>query len=358
MKVRDPVFDVVKWLVMVFVVSGHVAGNDITYRGDSSLTLFFGNFTMAVSMPLFFMISGYFAVRAFENGNVSKIIARIVGFLWPLASFGAVFGAVLFICGKASWLKMIAYPLVRAYGGSWFLSTLATIFAISAVVFRYVKTDKMRWFVFCLVYVALFFTAGQGGIASLFRFSSILHMFPYFVFGLMVLKPFEVYKISLVAIPCGIFLLAVVFLEGDVRSNGMAFYWVPSDWQTVVADGHLLLCFFARTAVGIAGSIFVLWAVDKLLKLVPQLSRLAVFGTTTLGVYVMHEWPLMQIHKYFQFEPLSSYWRWPLALALFLTCHYFTVLIRRYSISKFIFFGDEKLLSSKLDLVFTKCFSR
>lgn len=172
------------------------------------------------------------------------------------------------------------------------------------------------------------------------------------------MKPFKLHYKWSVAIPCGIFLCLVVFLEGDVRSNGMAFYWVPSDWQTIVADGHLLLCFFARTAVGIAGSIFVLWAVDKLLTLLPKLSRLAVFGTTTLGVYVMHEWPLIQIHKCFKFEPLSSCWRWPLALAIFFACHYLTVLIRRCPVSKFFFFGDEKWLSYKLDVTFSRCFSR
>lgn len=216
----------------------------------------------------------------------------------------------------------------------------------------------MRWIAFALIYVGLFFSAGQGRIASFLRLTNILHMFPYFVFGVMALKSFELYKNALVAIPCGIFLLSVVFLEGDVRSNGMAFYWVPSDWQTVVADKHLFLCFFARTAVGIAGSIFVLWAVDKLLKLVPQLSRLAVFGTTTLGVYVMHGWPLIQIHKYFKFEPLSSCWRWPLALALFFACHYLTVLIRRYPKAKFFFFGDEKRLVAAIDAWRLKCFSR
>ena len=67
--------------------------------------------------------------------------------------------------------------------------------------------------------------------------------------------------------------------------------------------------------------------------------------TTTLGVYVMHEWPMIQISKYCSVTPLSSYYRWPLALVVFLACHYVTVAIKNNYRLRFIFFGDEKWLS-------------
>ena len=183
-------------------------------------------------------------------------------------------------------------------------------------------------------------------------------MFPYFVFGILVMRPFELHGKWRIAIPCGIFLFAVVIFEGNVRTNGMSFYWVPSDWRTVISNGRLFLCFWARTAVGITGGIFILWIADKLIKLVPWLANFAVFGTTTLGVYVIHEWPLIQVHKYFQFESLPSCWRWPLTLVLFMGCHYVIVAIKRYRRLSFVFFGDEKWLASKVNLVASKCYSR
>lgn len=179
-------------------------------------------------------------------------------------------------------------------------------------------------------------------------------MFPYFVFGVLVLKPFGFNDNWRMAIPCGIFFLLVIFFEGDVRSNGMGFYWTPSDWQTIVADKRLFLCFWARPAVGIAGSIFTLWVVDKILKIVPKLSCLAVFGTTTLGVYVIHEWPLIQVHKYCSFDSMTSFWRWPLTFAVFFLCHYVTIGIKGNMRLRFFFFGDEKWLARKIGKMLNK----
>jgi len=345
MRKRDPLFDIVKGLVMVFVVSGHLAGNGIVNRGDSLMSLWFGNFTMAISMPLFFMISGYFAAKTFDLGDVGKIVARIVGFFWPLAAFGIVFGFILLVCGKIPFWKMMLYPVARVWGGSWFLMTMAIIFSVVATVWKVVKSSKWRFIVLLVTYIGMFFSAGQGKVSSLLRIDSVLHMFPYFVFGALALNAGGLYKKWFIAVPSGILLLLVVFLEGDVRTNGMAFYWVPVDWQTVVSDRHLFLCFWARTAVGIAGSIFVLYAVDRFLMISTSLSGFAVFGTTTLGVYVMHEWPLIQISKYCSIAPLSAYYRWPLALIVFLACHYVTVAIKADCRLRFFFFGDEKWFS-------------
>lgn len=346
-KTRNPVYDVAKFMVMLLVVAGHLTGNNIV---ASELGIsYLGNMNIGVAMPLFFMISGYFAARTFEVGDVKKIVARIVGFLWPLAAFGVIFGFVLLAFGKIPLWQAVLYPAARICGGSWFLKTLAIIYAIVAVVYKLVKQTRLRLVVLLAIYGVLFFTGGPGIVSRWFGLSCVLHMFPYFVFGVLALKSLGLHHKWHVAIPCGIFFVLVAFLEGDVRINGMAFYWVPSDWQTVVADKHLLICFFARTAVGIAGGIFVLWAVDKLLKFVPQLAHLAVFGTTTLGIYVIHEWPIVQMHKYFHFDPLPSCWRWPLALGLFMFCHYVVIAIRQHRRLNLIFFGEEKWLAGKID---------
>ena len=351
-KTRNPVYDVAKFMVMLLVVAGHLTGNNIV---ASELGIsYLGNMNIGVAMPLFFMISGYFAARTFEVGDVKKIVARIVGFLWPLAAFGVIFGFVLLAFGKITLLKAMLYPAARVCFGSWFLKTLAIIYASVAVVYKMIKPMRWRLFVLVAIYGVLFFTAGHNRVSVMLGLPSVLHMFPYFVFGVLALKSFRPHYEWRIAIPCGIFFLGVVFLEGDIRTNGMAFYWVPSDWQTVVADNHLFLCFWARTAVGVAGSIFVLWAVDKLLKFVPQLAHLAVFGTTTLGVYVLHEWPLVQVHKYFHFDPLPSCWRWPLALGLFTFCHYIVIAIRRHGRLNFIFFGEEKWLAGKMCEILNK----
>lgn len=236
------------------------------------------------------------------------------------------------------------YPFERVLHGSWFLKSLAIIYAVMALIWTVTATTKGRVSAVVAVYAMLFLTAGHN-VAVL---SMVFHMFPYFAFGVLVLRPFELYKKLVLALLCGVFFAAVVLFEGNVRTNGMGFYWVPADWRTVVADNHLLLCWGLRTMTGVAGSIFALWTVDLVLKYVPQLSCLAGFGTTTLGVYVLHEWPLVQIHTYFSFASLHSFWRLPLTLALFCTCHYATILIRNHPKLNFFFFGDAKRLSDRI----------
>lgn len=338
---RLPVFDLLKFALMVMVVRGHLEGNGFF----DPLNGIAYNLTIGVSMPLFFMISGFFAAKAFETNDNIKIVARITSFLWPLAAFGIIFGLTLFMFGKITFWKLLLYPAARVCGGSWFLSTLAMLYAIFAVVWKFAKRMKWRLAALSWIYLALFFLAGQGKVAAWLHLGDVLHMLPYFAFGVLVLKPFNLYKKWAVAIPCGIFFLLVIFFEGDVRANGMSFYWVPVDWQTVIADRRLFLCFWARSVVGITGGVFMLYVTERVLNVLPLLSYLAVFGTTSLGVYVMHEWPMIQIHKYVQFDPLSSYLRWPLVVMVFLFCHYVTMLIRGNLVLRFFFFGDEKWLS-------------
>lgn len=278
-------------------------------------------------------------------------MSRIVGFLWPLASFGIVFSLALYLLGWITLQEAVIYPIVRVLNGSWFLKTLAMIYALVAIVWKLIKNTKWRLAAVSLVYVGLFFSAGSYGIRHWLNISNVLHMFPYFMFGVLALKSFEPHRKTIIPVLCGAVFCVVVLLEGNVRTNGMGFYWVPTDFQAVVSNKHLFFCFFGRTLTGISGSVFLLWLMDKALKCFPSMSGLAVLGTTTLGVYVLHEWPLVQIHKHFMFQPLSSYWRIPLTLCLFFACHYVTIAIRKYPKANFFFFGDEKWLSEKLFLI-------
>lgn len=337
-------FDMAKFLVMLMVIAGHLTGNMIV---GNCMPQWYSNFNIGVAMPLFFIISGYFAERTFDRG-LYRIVSRIIGFLWPVAAFGLIFGVVLFVIGKASIYKALFYPLARVYGGSWFLLTLALLYSITSIVWNLAKRTISRLLIILAIYVLLFFTAEQGRMSSILKISYILDMMPYFVFGLF-LPYLKWHQNNIIAILCGIIFLSIVFLEGNIRTNGMGFYWAPKNWRIVVGDTHLLVCFFARTLVGISGTVFILWLLDRIILILPMISRLSVLGTTTLGVYVIHEWPLVQINKCCNLASLSSVWQWPLTLALFFFCHYVTVLISSNRCLKFFFFGDEAWLASVLE---------
>lgn len=65
MKKRDAYFDVVKFVAMFMVVFGHVQSATEMSWG----TPYIKNFIIQSNMPLFFIISGYFAVSAVQGGG-------------------------------------------------------------------------------------------------------------------------------------------------------------------------------------------------------------------------------------------------------------------------------------------------
>ena len=174
-------------------------------------------------------------------------------------------------------------------------------------------------------------------------------MFPYFAFGLLALNRRQLWRSTRAALLCGAFFLSVVLLEGDSTTNGMNFWNVSMHWRAVFFQAHGLLCLFARTAVGITGSIFLLWAADRTMNRIPSLSHIAVFGTTSLGVYVLHEWPMIHLGQHgFPCLPLPPQSRWPVAIGWFLACHFAIAGIKRIRPLRVFFFGDEQWLQSRV----------
>lgn len=302
-------------------------------------------------MPLFFVVSGYFAESAFRKGTWGKVLARAVGFLWPCVAFGAMFALVQTAMGTGGGIRWFFHFSVHDMPYSrWFLRSLAAIWLFSAVIVRECRTERPRWAAFVALYAAFLFLPAQlrfllpwiGG-------EPTIHMLPYFVFGLMILRKRDCFRCARVAIPCGIVFLAIVFLEGNSNNNGMNYWTVSLRWREVFLDRNGLLCFFARTLVGVTGSVFLLWGLDRLLANVPALSRLAALGTTTLGVYVCQEWPLTQFHGNTKWLPLPHWTHWPVAIGWLLLCHLVICGIRRTPGLSTVFFGNEKWLARVFD---------
>lgn len=153
---------------------------------------------------------------------------------------------------------------------------------------------------------------------------------------------------GLIPFLCGLFFITVACLEGDVRTNGMGFYWVSPYWKDMLLTRHGLICFVGRTAMGVTGFVFLLSSLFWLLKVIPRLGVLAVFGTTTLGVDVLHERIFEFAVRHFHIFPLDHRWCWLLPLAIFFFFHYLIVFIRRWKLTRIAFFGDARWLADKL----------
>lgn len=78
LKERNPVFDVVKALMMLWVIWGHLSLYNVIEPVTSAYML---NAKIGVNMPVFFVIGGLLAASTFEKADWSKLIARTVSFM-------------------------------------------------------------------------------------------------------------------------------------------------------------------------------------------------------------------------------------------------------------------------------------
>lgn len=346
---RIATFDVAKALVMFYVVMGHLVANGIVTDAHAQLNPYFENIKIGVSMPIFFMMSGYFSASSLRNGTWGKVLARTIGFLQPVLVFGIIFGAITALTGTLPWWKVVLYPLARVLFANWFLLTLSIIYFAAAVIFRIARTTSAR-LAFCLVFYLLLLLAPKC--FPLYWIGNVGHMFPYFLFGLFALKPYDLHKNLLWVAPCAVIFLSIVAFEGRCWENGMSFYAESISLRDVTSSSQNLICFFGRMIVGITGGIFILWLLNGLCRKVPWLSKISILGTTTIGVYVMHQWPMIQIQNFgLMSTPLPAIWQYPVALLVFMACHYLTLLIRSSRKPRIAVFGEETSLADNIDKI-------
>lgn len=341
---RQSSFDLVKMAMMLWVVWGHLGGYGIV---EKTQTVFMDNAKIGVNMPVFFVMSGFFAASTFTKADWAKIFSRTILYIWPHITVPLTC-AILWIVAFGMDVRT-AINNVHLY---WFLRTLAMIYLLSAAIYCFSRGDRMRWFLFVVTYIAMLFWPQP---LRLWWCAQVIHMYPYFVFGLMVLSRHRIDNNPIVSLACGGIFLAVAFFAGDFVALGMNFWHSSPYWESVLFDLRWFTTFFARTTVGICGSIFVLFLAEVLGSKMHWVKFLAPLGVTSLGIYVVHEYPLILVQKYVSFTPAPAWSRWIIAIGWFLVCHFIVLMIRRYKYSGFFVFGDEEWLKLRITKLLLLC---
>ena len=245
MKSREIVFDLAKALVMLCVVHGHLLGHGIVLGAGPSLV---GNLYVLAGMPLFFMI------RHIDDG-IGYFLSSAITLIWPLFSFGICFAITETIFGIPTFdgWKEVFFPIYRISSGSWFLRTLANLFIILG--FLTFLPRRWRHVSFCAIYACMFFCGNVHGMWAGF----IVNMGLYFGFGMFVLSCWPLYRNNCASIVCGLVYLISAACSGDITTNGLSWYHATSNWH-VFCDWYKTAMFGFRLALGMSGSIFILWA--------------------------------------------------------------------------------------------------
>lgn len=282
---RNPYFDVLKFVAILMVVYGHVAGAFECAFGKPYVS----NFIIGMNMPLFFAISGFFSARTIANGDWMKIGKHIYGYFWPIAFVSVVFAmlSVMFhVPGseKGFW----GYAGRRFLFSPWFLWCL-TICYIMTFLCCLPRSRIKKVVAFILLIVGLPFIKGM------WHAENVRAMLPFYLFGAFVLKRWEVWRDWRWGVPCLVVYLIVVVFQGNIWSNGLCFYNADTTWRAFVQDGRCFLFYVERIVNGAVGCVGVMWLLKVLCEKCLAVARLAPLGMTTLWVYILHQWLLDRV---------------------------------------------------------------
>lgn len=249
-----------------------------------------------MNMPIFFVLSGYFAWPMIEAHDWRKLGRSIRSWLQPALFAGVLYTLTGLMFGIESHRLMdVVVRLVRSvFIDPWFITTLAECYLLLFVSFAIGKRIGR-----CLLIVAAFLVVTMClplFVPGSIHWGCLTSMMPHFCFGAIVLRKFglSLWENRKVGSLCFLAFLAVALLEGDVSTNGMSFYTADSSIRAL-SSARSCMCFLLWPTVGLLGAIGVMAMIRIALDVAPSLSRISVIGRLTLGIYIFHLWPLERL---------------------------------------------------------------
>ena len=279
-KKRDVGIDVVKGLAMLLVVFIHVRRYAPADAPMGVVALWADNFSSIASMSVFFMISGWFSRKLFEQGDGRKLMSRMVGYLWPML--------LIFVCvapligwglhGRAPSADMTLVRGIMSAGWFFFCLTLTDVVTFAA--YRIARGHRMVLASLLAVSYLVFWTLPVG----LFH---ACEMLPFFWFGLFCLPAVNRARFR---VALGFLLLATYaaacVLCGDFEKSGLLFHFSEMHLLSFSWEGLGLMV--ARIGLGIAGALGFLELVRTCVRHFPSWGRLTALGSETLGIFFIH----------------------------------------------------------------------
>ena len=327
--IRDASFDLLKAIAIFMVVLWH-AISDFSDRTQFVLTV---NFIIGVNMPLFFVISGYFAVGMIIRGDKLKLLNRLIGYWWPVTVFSVI--AAIYNCFAVDEIPVAGIPLKALkmfLFGAWFFYALSIC---DVVTFAAYRVAAKKWACSCVAFAALFV------LPAFWYKGPALNMLPFFLFGAFILpKVLQMSHRALVGVSvigAALYLSAVLFV-GDFWARGLTLY---SNYLEIYHfDVGSLARFAIRLGLGVSGSIALIGLVRGLLAVFPTLGRLAPIGEQTMGVYFIHRYGLAALTgcAFFTHSLLGFC---VLALIVFLLCSLVVALSKKDRILAKVIWGPR-----------------
>lgn len=338
-KTRDPVFDLVKLIAIAMVIYWHV----MSYRPGfdlSSMPSCAANFILALNMPLFFIVSGYFSRRLHESGDWRKLANRLIKYFWPLAFFSFVFAVGESLVTHKYPVSLIPLWMFKKFMFlNWFFFVLAASDFITFLIAQYGRTSIAKILLGILSFATCLMVAGR-----VWHAWEMVCMMPFYWFGLVLLPKILSYRYALASTAClgTMLMIAITFFLGNIATNGLVFYWDRFDVWHPAMDKALHMV--ARYIVGGLGSLAFIYGLGRLSEVIPAMRRLAFFGTETFGIYLLQGHVI--VHFSNRLLPLNAgaVLMMFASTTVFILCFCMVKVFRRNKLVETLVFGKDMFL--------------
>jgi len=279
---RIPYFDLAKFVAIMFVVIGH------SYLLTIGYTSLLREIIYSFHMPLFMIISGFFAHGSLSRPLIPLVKRKTVQLLLPVVSCTLLSIIFLYLCGNKTFVRD------EIVGCVWFLKTLFLCYFIAYFSLKIFPNDLHAGLISCLFLLII----PGGGILKLNM------MYMYFFCGYIFCKYYNIIKqrLKTITIISGVLFVLFVFTGNATSAKKITLSYI--------IDNPLI--FIISLLAGLVGSLFVIGLCNLICnrwngKLLEALKSI---GKYTLGIYVIQILLVERFltHFFYMFLKVNPIW--------------------------------------------------
>ena len=174
----------------------------------------------------------------------------------------------------------------------------------------------------------------------------ILQMLPFFMMGRYLLDDMlkAIKRFRGLGLTCIYAYTLIILFSGNVYDNGMGFYWNHVSWIELLKNSNSVILWIARFATAVIGVLAVLYVFDVGMKF-NVLRKLSCLGTTTLGVYILHQDILTLISPILSPNPMVVF---AMSVVLLVFCHFLIMITKKINwINAFLWEFPRKVVGGR-----------
>lgn len=331
--IRDCRFDVLKAIAIAFVVFGHVSSTIEISVANSWV----GAFIVGMNMPLFFVLSGYFADSAVQDG--ARVLCRCGRYLKAMIAYAVLLAAVFYGLGIWGFGLAVKRCFTIPFYGWWYMWVLMlcllTCFALRRFQGLFVRSKRTFALLSIGLFIVLLMVPDAWWQMKYFKFN-----LPFFVLGCAIkrydaMRWLQHSRIPLIWILSFVSYMVYVMYHTEFPT---AFYWANLNLVHIVGSGSALGSYVVRYFVAVAGILTLAFPVLKMRESWWGRS-IAELGTTTMGVYFLHQPIIRQIIvPFYRDQGALPFGRiLVIAIVLWLGCHLIASVLASHALTRKLF---------------------